>query len=294
MFLRVFNVLLGVFVAYLAYAKNVEVRIDEPVPLSTYRNLALWFQPRSSTLTFWSAGVLGLVNILGAFLDRQRVTNAIVERILDGMVKNHFNDKPQVNRLTLFRTMSGWRLMPIAFIRLFIHEDRGGKRWRSIFQTLLRNPGHTYVFPYIRAKHARHRHSCIPLRVSEEDYELCEGVAGHVWAHGWLVLSPSVTGTLNAGGTKRGFGWYKDDAKARLYAEATFIKDPKILDGMSHPANHFVGVAIQRHEGHGVWGVLLLDSIEQKCPFPKEGTKGYRSFRSHFEEDAKTLSRILS
>lgn len=145
-------------------------------------------------------------------------------------------------------------------------------KWKALARL---RPRHKYLTVYLRPGGTRNQHSIVALRVSDSP-ETCEGVAGLVWENGSYLLSnlPSITpAEVRA---VKNFTDLASGSPILEYLQATNLNGENgwcVMQSMEHFARHFMGFRIQKKDGN-FWGVVLLDSQQEQCPFGSSKTGG--------------------
>lgn len=258
--LATFSTLGSLLAAWVTYSTRVSVG-DEP------KWLVDWTLANRST----AAALLLVVTVMIAvadwirlYLSSRHEQKNILLKIISDYSKTLFADRTRHNRLTLFKLTNGWRVWIWALIRLPKFDK--SHKWLALLRV---NPRATYLGVYLRPNGVRNRTSCAAFRVSD-DPEECEGVAGLIWEQGYVILPnlPRVTRSKI-----RELDSLQDlpaDDPVYQYAEATNVRDIRVLKACDHFARHFVGSVIRKGDGTS-WGVLLLDSEDDDCVFATEG-----------------------
>jgi hypothetical protein len=212
--------------------------------------------------------ILGtLVEAVRWYIEKRHGAKGALQRLLDAFANSEFKGRAKKNRLTLFKTTSGFRVFSYGLIRLPLLDQV--HKWRALKRL---RPRWKYLGVYLRASEARNRKSTTALRVSDSA-DHCEGMAGLVWEEGACMLAnlPRISAARVRDVAK--FDSLEASDPIRIYAESTNIRDLVLLQSMEHYARHFMGYLIRRQDGTP-WGVLLLDSEEDVCPFPTDAAGG--------------------
>lgn len=221
-----------------------------------------------------------------AFIVGHQQNKIVLHKILGDLSRVLFPNGARNNRLTLFNKVTGWRVYLRAMRRLSIFSR--GHKWRALVRI---RPRHEYLCTYLRPPEAKGQKSTAAFRVGDGSEE-CEGVAGLIWdADGQIILEdlPDI-----AKDSVRKLA--SDDELARsddikLYAEKVNIADLRLLQSCDNFARHFYGTLIRKSDG-SAWGVLLLDSTDDVCPFTSESTVS-QSFIQRFNDYARVIGRIV-
>lgn len=136
---------------------------------------------------------------------------------------------------------------------------------------------------------ARNAKSATALRVSDDPAE-CEGMAGLVYEEGFCIASnlPRISKADVA--PVCDLRELPASHPVRRYAEATRISDLTLLKAFENFGSHYMGVLIRKNNGTP-WGVLLLDSEEERCPFPQNGDGAHT--RERLESYARMMSKLV-
>lgn len=248
---------------------------------------ALWLKPHALDAILY-ATLLGFIvqageRAFGAWAFRK----GRVEKFLDKIVGAQLKADPRQHRLTLFKRVRGPKAKLLAIWRLKNVEDKNVRRRKWATARAIRLRG-TYLYVYARAAHARNRASSVAWRIYP-DQGGSEGIAGRAWDEGDVVIARDLPliqpQALNG---VRTLGEAGPDVQQ--YAEMANIRDIVQVKAMRHVAQHFMGVMIETPSGEP-WGVLLVDSMKEQCPFPKAQEK---TFRKQFRDYATMLSLLLS
>lgn len=253
----------------------------------------LWFKPRAVPAAFIATAVFGIAEFLQFLFGVPGYRKETVQRFLDVLV-GQCHGRARNNRVTLFKRVSGFRAFWTGVWRLRWLLWRKSKRsklralWRIEWTA-------EYLMVYVRSSGSKGPNSTAAFRVSDLPGE-CEGIAGLVWLEDFLVrpnLSKlteddrkqiralTMDQILRLGGNNR----------LRRYVEATGIKDIHQLRAIESFARHFMGSTVHGKGGR-LWGVLLLDSDENDCPFSLAEPNGGAMGRL-FSTQAETLSNVL-
>ena len=250
--------------------------------------LSSWFVSHRPGLSLALLGlsVAGTLVELGrSYIERRHGYKPALQRLLDDFAAREFKGRAKKNRLTLFKATSGLRLFLYGLARLPLFEK--SHKWAALRRL---RPRRRYLGVYVRASEARNRRSTTALRVSDTAAE-CEGMAGSVWEEGACLLAnlpkidPREVRSITALDT------LPEHHPIRVYARGTNIRELVLLQSMEHYARHFLGCLIRRQDGTP-WGVLLLDSEEETCPFPDDGTGG--DFGQRFFMLAAVFGKLIT
>jgi hypothetical protein len=136
-------------------------------------------------------------------------------------------------------------------------------------------PWDSYLHVYIRE--GSFAKSFTMFRVEEDNAVNCEGVVGRIrFEKGDSVLYsglPDVSSILlskiDLSNSRN-----KESKVVKEYMERGFIKNLDSLRAIHFRARHFLGSVIYK-EGGLSWGVLLVDSNDEVCPFTEEVIKKF-------------------
>jgi hypothetical protein len=245
-----------------------------------------------------------MLTVLGTVVDTARALTAqgvedtrTLQRLLDNFSSREFPDNQKQNRLSLMKAVSGWKALWCVAKRLPL----GAGRYKWIAAMRIR-PNRNYLLIHTRSSVARSRNSATVLRIADQPHD-CEGIAGKVWEEGAYYVGGLPKITAKQVRHMRDLKQLLASDPVRRYAEATNISNTRFLQSMDNFAVHFMGSVIRRDDGTN-WGVLLLDSEDDACPFSlqadqpsakrKRGTfKGAGKFGVRFSELAVTLGKVV-
>ena len=289
------SVILGAAVAFFNFARGYEECLPERLAGASRppsRCVALSDAQRHlvEVSSVASAGILVCTILLlglgvadrlwGGRAFRRDKIRAVLDQIAQAQVKG----QSRHHRLTLYKEVGGLRALLIANWRLRHIEGEEDRRYKKIMVRRIRL-GARYLYVYARATRAVSEKSCTVWRVYR-DKSGSEGVAGRVWEEDFVVLrdlpkfKPSYFRTLQS--------LEQGTEDVRRYADEVRAYDIAPLQAMQNYAHHFMGTVIQRADGKR-WGILLLDSLKEKCPFPDTKKHVEAEFRSY----AKIISLLL-
>ena len=153
------------------------------------------------------------------------------------------------------------------------------------------NPLGKYLIVYARCARGTNPQSCSMFRVYSQSPEKCEGFAGLVWSTDFAVKRglPNVKDHLKKITGKGDIRTItKSSSSMRRYAIESNLTNCAKLRAVNRYAQHFLGTALWTARGKK-WGVLLVDSTAEACPFP-EADPG---FEHDFKSYATSLSHTL-
>jgi hypothetical protein len=262
------SALTSVFAAAVAYATKVKEG-DTPSWL-----VAFALSKRESL----AAGLLGL-SVLGtmvesarAYISERHMSKGVLQKLLEDLAKTLFGENAKRNRLTLFKKTRGWRVFVWALIKLPWFGKR--HKWRALFRLKWRDD---YLGVYLRPSSVRNKNSLTAFRISDQA-RYCEGVAGLVWEENFVMIAGLQKVDPESTRKIKGLADLPATDPIAQYARSTNVSDPILLKSIENPARHFFGTIIRLGDGRP-WGVLLLDSEEDDCPFPFGTGKGSKNKR---------------
>jgi hypothetical protein len=267
--------------AALGYYATRAKQGDSPIWLSS------WAVTHRPTLAEWLLGltVLSAITEWIRAIWMERLENKrVLQRLLDDFSTRQFRLRSRKNRLTLFRAVPGWRAYLLALRRLPLLGKR--HKWKALWRTKF---GDTYLVVFLRASDSRSPKSAVALRVSDHAAS-CVGMAGLAWEENFCFKGNLVK--PNPDEVRRLRNWDSVPAThpIRQYAEETNVKDIVLLASVDNFARHFMGTLIRRADGKP-WGVLLLDSEDEACPFTTNTTGG--AFGQRFNALAGLLGKFV-
>jgi hypothetical protein len=251
------------------------------------RLVGMWYQPYAIAVAVIVLLILAAVQVVQAIAGGPTFRKHTIRGILDVLV-GECGGRAKANRVTLFKKASGFRVFCTGIWRLRWRLWARSKRpklrslWRIQWAA-------DYLYVYARSTGAKSQRSTAAFRVSDREPE-CEGVAGQVWEWDFYVLAdlPRIRDThrklirsLSLDEILR----RRANDRLRRYVEAVRIEETDQLRAIETFSRHFMGQTVHA-PGHPEWGVLLLDSSEETCPFsPQEQDGGSlgRIFRTHAE-----------
>ena len=256
--------------------------------------IALAYRPYALVTGWAAAAALAIFQFLQAIFARPAFRRKAVQQTLDVLVER-CSGSPRKNRVTVFKKAKGWQIICIGLWRLRGNYWSKEKRYKAAALLSL-NWMWDYLYVYVRSSRGRRQASTAAFLISDDFPNAWSGVAGRVWEEGFLILPdlPRIQATDRSNARKLELNHIlqqKGNDRLKRYVTATRIIDTKQLRSIETFARHFMGETIQV-DGVGVWGVLLLDSEEDTCPFPATPDGGV--FGELFRVQAKTLGNILS
>ena len=219
------------------------------------------------------------------YVEVRHPAKEVLRKMVEDYASAMFHHDGRRNRVTLFKSTNGWRAFIFGMLKWSALENPYKRR--ALARIIWRK---TYVGVYVRPAAARHSRSATVFRVSDNAPE-CEGMAGLVWERGYVLLAhlPKIDRDEVRNLTAESFAKLRSDHPIRQYASSTGIRDLRLLKSMDHFARHFLGTVIRRADGTN-WGVLLLDSEADDCPFPLDG--GH--FQQRFDDRARLIGAIIA
>lgn len=152
--------------------------------------------------------------------------------------------------------------------RVTLFQWRRFAWWPRDIHGRFRNPWSGWLHPVVRSGHTTQR-SETKFLVPRNDPERAQGVAGEVW-NTRRVLNYSSLPHLTENSTPDDYVEYADKSKVPTLWLEDRIKNKKPC------ARSFVGIPVE--VDHDVWGVVLLDSRQEKLPHAGPVRKTYRLF----------------
>ena len=224
---------------------------------------------------------------LRSYVEGRHESKRVLAKILNELSGSLFPNGARRNRITLFSQSSGWRLFFYGLLR----NPLWGKphKWKALFRLKWRED---YLGVYLRPMDSKGRKSTAAFQVSDDSQE-CEGVAGRIWdiAGQWMVTDlPRVeTRAIRRIASQSEL---ESNAAVKAYASKTNMLSYRGFDACDHFATHYYGTLIRRSDGTS-WGVLLLDSFVEECPFTMDGEPS-PSFVQRFNDFATIIGKIVS
>lgn len=278
------------FLAYLAYLGNTDLA-KTPDPLGPDW-LARALDTRITLWVFIATAFGALLQLLEKLVLAHRARKQTVQKILDELVRDLLNNDPRNNRCTLFVAVWGWRALFHVLARLWWQDEK-----RKVLRDSLRliiDPFGLYLYAYVRAMRSNNDRSCAIFKVYQNKLASSEGVAGMVWAEGFAALSVKALPTRDERKLLDRFSTFDLFAAThavRRYATETNVARLCQLRARNHLASHFVGQVVEARDGNR-WGVLLVDSLHEKCPFPGGGHD--LAFKRNLRTYAQIISLLLT
>jgi hypothetical protein len=249
----------------------------------------LWLKPHAApaiaVATVLSLIIQGVEKAIGG----HGFQKAKVEKFLDEIVRAQFKGVARQHRLTLFKRAGGPKAKLIAWWRVRKVEDPDDRRRKRDAAGAIRWGG-TYLYVYARASRSPNKISSAVWRVYR-DQSRSQGMAGKAWDEGDVVIARDLT-KIQPDTLDRIATLGEADSMVQEYAKLANLDDIVHVRAMRHVAQHFMGVVIETERGEP-WGVLLVDSMKDQCPFPK-GSQQKKTFEKQFREHATMLSLLLS
>jgi hypothetical protein len=236
---------------------------------------------------FIATAVVAVLDLLKDYWDRRHQTDLVLDKILNELSRALFPNAARHNRITLFNRTRGWRVFLWMLIRMPVRSK--AYRWKAMWR--IRWMG-DYLGVYLRPMGTKGKKSSAAFRVSDVSEE-CEGVAGHIWdlAGQWMIYGlPKVDTKVahNIASQQE----LDSNQTVKTYAADTNMLSYKVLYTCDEFARHFYGTLIRKSDG-SPWGVLLLDSFQEECPFIANGNP-IESFINRFNDFALILGKIVS
>lgn len=250
-------------------------------------DLSVWLVAHKKELAFWvfvSTAIGAVVEVVRAYLDERHQFKKVVEHLVDDCAKQCFQSRGKKNRITLFKVTVGWRHFLWGLVRLPLLGKP--KKWAALFGI---RPTNSYLGVYYRPADVRNRKSATAFRVSDLADE-CEGMAGFVYEEGFCLVSDLPAISRHQVHTLSDLNSLGSSHPVKKYADATRIHDLRLLKSFENFARHFIGVRISRSNGT-TWGVLLVDSEEQSCPFPSPSGGG--KVKEQLDQTARMIGKLV-
>lgn len=275
---------------YISTFKLPEPASLHPADASVWYDIVARVQPSTNWLILLLAIFAAILSLLGYALGESRYRKTLVAQQLEECAC-HFSTNKTAHRFTVFRKVSGWRVMAAVLYRnVFYRQDHFSSDWRKRFRGMWINPLYDYLLPYVRPRNSVNAVSCSAFRISDRP-SLCEGIAGQVWTQDALTKSTTVSFDDGALRNIKELDEYPDDDPVRIYAEETNIQSAWRLRAMERYARHFYGCVIQGTDGEKI-GVILMDSTQLASPFPT--ARKVKSLDKKMAKEAQAISRLLS
>lgn len=248
-------------------------------------DLTSWLHDNAQSIIFWTAGLSALVALISDLPGIVGYRRTKANDMLDQFAEMNWSSGRGTNRnrVTLFRVVPGWKAYMTGLWRLRWRVWRRRHKLKSVNRIEL---GADYLQVYARSSDSRTRRSCAAFRIADKA-EDGEGIVGSVWLNRLckeLDLPKLKPGSLrNVGDVTK----LPPTDSRRIYVERINVRDPILLDAMDTYSRHFLGSTVLVRGKK--WGVLLIDSDEDSCPFAGRQKPVERSFR----ELAIQLSHVL-
>jgi hypothetical protein len=238
------------------------------------------------------ASAILILRIASIFAARHAFRRSVLEEALNVLV-SQCGGASRKNRITLFRCVSGRRAFCGSYWRMglkaFSEEYRPMRRLLKKVEW-----GAKYLQVYARSQDAKNRLSPIIFRVS--DYpEKCEGMAGVVWSEqgackGSLPKLVETDVRLLRSSTLEQIQAKAASSRVRKYVSQTNLNSTELVHAVRSFSRHFMGQIVHTPQRRD-WGVLLLDSEEEECPFDESEDGG--ALGRVFRTQAETIGQIL-
>lgn len=277
--------------AFLSGLVAVGLNVTENTEPAWLRNLVLRYQPYLPAALIALAGLLLLAQILQATLARPAYRRQTLLEIVDNLVKE-LPGRAKKNRITIFRRVRGWQVLFWGTLRLLPRPWHPAKRAK--FEAVRRvDPFGTYLFAYLRSTQGRNAACVAAFRVGERERD-CEGMAGRAWEEGFFAL-PDLERLRSSDRSRIADATVEEvlqrNDRLRRYVELTRIQDTTQLRSFQTFARHYMGHALDNGQKRP-WGVILLDSDEERCPFDNRSPTG-GTFGEVFRTHAESLGHLL-
>jgi hypothetical protein len=280
--------------AAVALFSGYSIQLPNPIESpSLFQRVAMSVQPYAWGTGLAAGLVIILIELVQGITAGPQFRKETIQQVLDVLVAQ-CEGNPRENRITLFRKRSGLGVICRGLWRLgwtFWHPEKRHKL-SALARVRLRG---TYLHVYVRSSKARHPLSTAAFRIAERR-DLCEGMAGRAWdEQGFICVSnlPKIKEEDRLRiqrMTVEEILQLPPMTRVRRYVEATGIRRTEQLRSIDSFARHFMGHDIRTGKGEP-WGVLLLDSEREECPFSPSGDGG--EFGSMFRAQAVVLGNLL-
>jgi hypothetical protein len=258
--------------------------------------LAPRVQPYAFTVSLVLLGIAVIIQSVSAWIGPAAFRHETIQQSLD-YLSQQVVGRPRQNRITIFKKVSGFRALVTGLWRIKGRVWR--KEKRAKLKTLLTLEWFAdYLMVYSRSSEARQPRSTTCWRISDRAEE-CMGVAGLIWEEGRKAipslpkLTPSHIEEMRKAESLEQLSQRAPNDAIRRYLDKTGKADLNQLKTVEVFARHFFGEVIQTKDGP--WGVLLLDSEADECPFAVSGGEGESktAFERVFETQAFALGNML-
>ena len=248
---------------------------------------AVKYKSKIALALFVLTVLLALGDWFRSYIDERHQEGLVLNKVLNELSRTVFPQGARRNRITLFNLTSGWRIFLWGLVRIPIFGK--AHKWRALFRVKWMDD---YLGVYLRPTDSRGRKSTAAFRVSDNDGE-CEGVAGRIWASAGQVIVAELP-RVDAGDIRRiaSLSQLEANATVKEYAEKSNMLNYHGFDACDLFARHYYGTLIRQSDG-SPWGVLLLDSFEDVCPFMADGEPS-ESFVQRFNDFATVIGRVVS
>jgi hypothetical protein len=289
--------IIGIILVAAGTVAALGVEVDDKTEPAWLREMGLWFKPHSIRVATVLIALGAVGQILPLFLGGPAFRAKVIQRTLDVLV-NECDGRAKHNRITVFKRVPGWRAKYGGLLRLRWRWWSKENRYRV--RALLALDVHAeYLVVWARSSEARRPRSTTCWRVSDLAQN-CMGVAGKVWEEGvWFVPDLPQLREQHRADIQRAIsldellqGRGPNDA-IRRYLDKTGAVELDQLKAVEVFGRHFYGQTIQTEDG--LWGVLLLDSEADACPFPipNPPLQDRTAFEKIFRTQALTLGNML-
>lgn len=230
--------------------------------------------------------LVALLDLLRAWVGDRHRAKKLLQDMLNDLSKVLVGADGRNNRITLFKLTSGWRTILWSAVKLPMFSKV--HKWRAVLRL---RPRRRYVGVYLRSQDSRGRNSATAFRVSDDPQE-CEGVAGLIWDRAAQVMIPNLP-RMDRDAVRRveNCAQLAAEDPIRKYVEATNISDIRLLRACDNFGRHFYGTLIRKSDG-APWGILLLDSVQEVCPFMTNGTPS-QDFVQRFNDYARLIGMVV-
>jgi hypothetical protein len=258
--------------------------------------IALRIQPYALEISLVLLAIAVIIQVIAAWRGPASFRRETVQSSLDHLAQQ-CGGKPRQNRITIFKKVSGFTALTIGLWRL------KGRMWRkekrAKLKTLLALEWFAdYLMVYARSSESRQPRSTTCWRISDRAEE-CMGVAGLIWEEGRKAIPnlPKLHAThiaeIRKVASMEQLSQRSPNDAIRRYLDKSGNTDLTQLKTVEVFARHFFGEVIQTKDGP--WGVLLLDSEADECPFAvsDDEAEGRTAFERVFATQAFALGNML-
>lgn len=294
----------GLYLAWIAFVVAVVTAVSTyatgytmPEDPTLWHRFIEWYQPHARVGGLTAAGLLAAANFLLAAFARPSFRQDTIRSLLDVLSGQCLGQKRR-NRITLFKRTKGCVVFMICLWRLRWMPWRKSKRAK--FKSLLRiDPTGDYLYAYVRSTDAKGPRSTAFFQISDTGGMVSEGYAGHVWEWEFAFI-PSLPKLTDAEQAKLKELTLEEilalnpSTKLNQYVRGARIPDTERMRAMGSYPRHFMGHMIYVVGSKSRrWGVLLLDSEEDSCPFSPVDANNAGPMGDMFKAQAESIGHVL-